>query len=141
MSRPKNTAKETAPEVAAVDEAKSGETTAADARETETAVNEENTVPAAAGEAKAEEKPAKRSYTKRAARQTEKPELIPEIHLEFQGKDALESDVIAKIKAAFVGEGHRASSIKSLQVYLKPEDSKAYYVINGGKSSGSVDLF
>ena len=39
-----------------------------------------------------------------------------------------------------VADGHRASSIKSLQVYLKPEEFAAYYVINQ-KFAGRVDLF
>ena len=33
--------------------------------------------------------------------------------------------------------GHRLSSIKSLDVYIKPEDYTAYYVING-KVTGKV---
>jgi len=48
--------------------------------------------------------------------------------------------VIEKAKNEFVAEGHRASSIKSLQVYLKPEEFAAYYVINQ-KFAGRVDLF
>mgnify|MGYP001057814548 CR=1 FL=1 len=52
---------------------------------------------------------------------------------EFEGIDP------EKAKAAFVAQGHRASTIKHLALYVKPEEQKAYYVING-KESGSVDL-
>ena len=34
---------------------------------------------------------------------------------------------------------HRASSVKKLTLYVKPEDRKAYYVIND-KTTGSVEL-
>ena len=40
----------------------------------------------------------------------------------------------------FVSEGHRVSTIKSLKLYLKPEDGFAYYVINE-KFAGRVPLF
>ena len=61
--------------------------------------------------------------------------------LEFQGRQAEQTSVVDKVKAAFVASGHRASSIKSLQIYMKPEEFKAYYVINDGKFAGDVDLF
>lgn len=67
-------------------------------------------------------------------------ELKPEIVLQFQGKEALVAEAIDKAKAAFVADGHRMSSIKSLQIYLKPEEYAAYYVINQ-KVAGKVDLF
>ena len=43
-------------------------------------------------------------------------------------------------KKQFVAEGHRAGCIKTLNIYVKPEEYKAYYVIND-KFFGSVDLF
>lgn len=30
--------------------------------------------------------------------------------------------------------------LKSIDLYVKPEDGKAYYVANGGKVKGSVEL-
>lgn len=60
--------------------------------------------------------------------------------LQFYGQDVNVEDVIQNIKDAYTGAGHRASSIKKLQVYLKPEESAAYYVIND-KQAGKVDLF
>ena len=49
-------------------------------------------------------------------------------------------EVIEKAKKQFVEEGHRMSTIKTIQVYLKPEEYAAYYVINQ-KHAGRVDLF
>ena len=69
-----------------------------------------------------------------------KEELKPEVFIQFQGQEAVVADVIEKAKKQFEAEGHRASSIKSIQVYLKPEEYAAYYVINQ-KHAGRVDLF
>ena len=49
-------------------------------------------------------------------------------------------EVKAEAKEAFTADGHRASSIKSLKVYLKPEEYAAYYVIND-TYAGKVNLF
>lgn len=91
----------------------------------------------------AEEKPVKRGPGRRPGvkkEKTEKPELKPEVFVEFQGNTASEALVIERIKAAYVAEGHRASSIKSLRIYMKPEEGKAYYVLNE-KISKDVDLY
>lgn len=32
------------------------------------------------------------------------------------------------------------ATIKDFNVYIKPEDGKAYYTANGGKISGAIDL-
>lgn len=40
--------------------------------------------------------------------------------------------------AGYVAEGHQRSGITSLTVYIKPEERKAYYVIND--KTGSVDI-
>ena len=80
-------------------------------------------------------------YIQKKTEKPEKPELKPEVFIEFQNRQASESSVVDKVKAAFVASGHRVSSIKSLQIYIKPEEYKAYYVINDNKYSGEVDLF
>ena len=49
--------------------------------------------------------------------------------------DAVKEQVIAD----YVAAGHQRSGISSLTVYIKPEERKAYYVING-KTSGSADI-
>ena len=32
------------------------------------------------------------------------------------------------------------AALKNIDLYVKPEDGKAYYVVNDGKVTGSVDL-
>ena len=73
-------------------------------------------------------------------KKAEKAELKPGIVLQFQGSETTVDEAVEKIKAQFVAEGHRVSTIKDLQVYLKPEEAAAYYVINQ-KFAGRIDLF
>lgn len=74
-----------------------------------------------------------------------KESLTPELYIQYDddpagAQEANVADIVAKVKAAYVAEGHRESSIKSLQIYMKPQMWKAYYVINH-KIEGDVDLF
>ena len=106
------------------------------AAETKTAVK-------AAAKKTAEKKTAEKVGTAKktaAAKKAEKAPLIPEIKIQCAGNEADEDEIVNAIKNKYVSEGHRASAIKSLQIYLKPEENAAYYVINQ-KSMGMVPLF
>lgn len=105
----------------------------------EKAAAKTETVKDTAAETKETAKPAREKKPSRAAKKA-KEELKPEVFIQYQGNEAIVADVIEKAKNEFVADGHRASSIKSLQVYLKPEEFAAYYVINQ-KFAGRVDLF
>ena len=86
---------------------------------------------------------AKKATKKAAAKKTakaEKKELVPEVFVQFDGNEDVVANVIERAKEAFTADGHRASSIKSLKVYLKPEEYAAYYVIND-TYAGKVNLF
>lgn len=60
--------------------------------------------------------------------------------IQYQNNDTEIARIEEKVKAQFVAEGHRAGAIKKLDIYIKPEEYAAYYVINE-KFSGRVDLF
>ena len=66
-------------------------------------------------------------------------EKVEEIYLQSGGTEWNVSECRDRAAEAYVAQGHRASSIKKLVIYLKPEEGKAYYVINDGVN-GSVDL-
>ena len=70
----------------------------------------------------------------------EKPPAKTEIIVQYQQNAANLGELEDKVKKQFVAEGHRAGCIKTLNIYVKPEEYKAYYVIND-KFFGSVDLF
>ena len=77
----------------------------------------------------------KKAPAKKAAAKTETV-----ITLEFGDYTAVMSTVEEKVKAQIVAEGVKASAIKSLNIYVKPFENKAYYVVNEDVT-GSVDLF
>lgn len=62
-----------------------------------------------------------------------------EVILEQNGNKISDTDLIAKAKEDFTNAGNKASNAKKLAVYVKPEESKAYYVINED-FSGSIDF-
>lgn len=72
---------------------------------------------------------------------SEKPPVqkVETFYLQFGGEEWDISDCKERAVAAYVAEGHYRSNIKKLTLYLKPEERKAYYVIND-KAEGSVDL-
>lgn len=81
----------------------------------------------------AEKKPVTRKKSAKA-------EIMQEVYLEFgQHEPVLTEKLVERIKDKWRNDGHRTSSIKSLRVYIKPEDHKAYYVINE-KDNGFVEF-
>mgnify|MGYP003301141795 CR=1 FL=1 len=91
--------------------------------------------------------PAKKTPAKKAAT-TEKKAPVKKaaakvesvITLEFGEYTAVMADVENKVKAQFVADGNKEADIKSLNIYVKPFENSAYYVINGDVT-GRVDLF
>lgn len=75
--------------------------------------------------------PAKKATTKKA--------VEPTVVVQFGGQEVAMATVIENAKKAFEAEGNKVSSIKEIQIYVKPEEYAAYYVING--VSGRINLF
>lgn len=82
--------------------------------------------------------PVKKAAAKKTVKE-EKTAVKQNVYVQFAGNEILTSDLVAKVTETWVAQGHRASSIKSLDLYVKPEDMAAYYVING-KDSGKIEL-
>ncbi len=78
---------------------------------------------------------AKKAPAKKAATKVETA-----ITLEFGEYTAVMADVESKVKAQFVADGNKEADIKSVNIYVKPFENAAYYVINGD-ITGRVDLF
>lgn len=55
------------------------------------------------------------------------------------GLEISESEMIAKVKEKWVSEGNLVKSIKSLVMYVKPEERKVYYIIND-EINGDIDI-
>ena len=67
------------------------------------------------------------------------PEKAEEVYVQYGEGEWKTADLVQRARDAYVAEGHRAANIRSLSLYIKPQEGKAYYVIND-KASGSVDL-
>ena len=67
------------------------------------------------------------------------PEKLEELVIQYGVMEWKGAELMERAKAAYAAEGHRISSIKSLRLYVKPEERKAYYVVNE-KTTGSIDL-
>lgn len=52
-------------------------------------------------------------------------------YVQYAGKEYTEKELLAAVKKAYTKMGNKAADIKSVEIYLKPEESVAYYVING----------
>ena len=85
--------------------------------------------------AEAKKAPAKKAPAKKAAA---KAETV--ITLEFGESAVVMATVEENVKAQVVADGVKESAIKSLNIYVKPEENAAYYVVNGDVT-GRVDLF
>jgi len=66
--------------------------------------------------------------------------VAAEVYIQYTNEQATLKEVIEAVKEEYVAMGHHIETLKSLQIYLKPEEYKAYYVINK-KMAGSVPLF
>lgn len=103
----------------------------------------EKTQTAATKTADAAEKTVKKAETKvkaAAKKPAAKEVLKPEITVQYQNLEVTTEVVEERVKAQFAAEGHRVGTIKKLNIYVKPEEYAAYYVIND-KFTGRVDLF
>ena len=94
---------------------------------------------------KAEEKaPAKKTTAKKtttkkttAKKSTAKKEIKVSAFVEYYGKQVEEKEIIARVKKAWTSSGNKIGDIKTMDLYIKPEESAVYYVING-TSTGAV---
>ncbi len=62
-----------------------------------------------------------------------------QIYIQYVNREVNIADIEERVKKAWESEGHRAGSIKKLDIYIKPEEYAVYYVING-KNAGRVDF-
>ena len=87
---------------------------------------------------KAPAKAEKKAPVKKAA--SKKAELKTEMFLQFAGKEYTDKEIFDKIKYVWSKVlKNKVGDMKDVKIYLKPEESAAYYVINGD-TTGKVDL-
>lgn len=69
-----------------------------------------------------------------------KEEVKPEVAIQFRHYEVDMEEVTKRVKEDFEVRGNRGVEIKRIQIYVKPEDFTAYYVINDCEA-GKVNLF
>ena len=74
------------------------------------------------------EAPAKKAPAKKAP---VKKEIKTAVYVQYAGKEAEVEKLVAAAKKAYVAAGHKETDIKTVEIYVKPEENTAYYVING----------
>lgn len=52
------------------------------------------------------------------------------LFVEYQGKQADDKAIIAAVKKAWTEAGNKVGDMKTMELYIKPEEASVYYVIN-----------
>lgn len=62
--------------------------------------------------------------------------------IQYGAKEAVIKDVVAAAVEAYQA-AHKGVEVKTVNVYVKPEENAAYYVVNGDDSEGNnkIELF
>ena len=60
-------------------------------------------------------------------------------YVEYAGKKVEEKVIVAGVKQAWTEAGNKVKDIKTMDLYIKPEESAVYYVINE-TFTGSVEM-
>ena len=80
---------------------------------------------------------------KEAVRRTAKKAAVAaeEIFIQYAGKEFTTKDVVANVKKAWTEmTGKKEEDIQDIKVYVKTEENKAYYVVNGEAEGHYVEL-
>lgn len=84
-------------------------------------------------------KPAAETAAVRTTAKKAAAKRVEEIYLQAGGQEWNISDCRERAAADYAAQGHEESGIEKLAVYLKPDEGKAYYVVNDTEN-GSIDL-
>ena len=61
------------------------------------------------------------------------------IVVQYQGNDKKLDDILNQVKADATSKGLKDEDFNQVDVYIKPEEHKAFYVVNG-ETNGSIDF-
>lgn len=82
------------------------------------------------------EEKAKETVKKTVTRKPRKKAVVPNFVIQNNAEDGISyAAVVEKVQAAIT-----IQDVTSLDIYVKAEEGKAYYVVNG-EAAGAVDLF
>ena len=77
---------------------------------------------------------------KETVKEVVKPEIEKSVVVEFGGRQVAAKDVLAQAEKAYA-QTHLGTVIKSIELYISPEQNAAYYVVNGeGSDNFRIEL-
>lgn len=95
------------------------------AKETKTAAKAEAPKKEAVKKAAEKKAPAKKPVAKKTVIKTN-------LNIQFSGKEVSDADIVANVKKAWTSQFKgKLKDIKTIDIYVKPEEHRAYFVING----------
>lgn len=94
----------------------------------------------AAGTKAAAKKTVEKATAEKPAAKKAVAKKVQETYCEINGEQILMEDLVAKVKEAYVAEGHTAASIKSVKTYINLAERKAYYVINDNAEDKYIEF-
>ena len=81
---------------------------------------------------------------KTAVRKTAEKKAVvanTDVYVQFMGKELVAKEVVAAVKKSWMdANGKKEEDIKDVKVYIKPEEGKAYYVVNGESEGSFIEL-
>ncbi len=88
-----------------------------------------------------EKAPAEKASVKKAAakRPGKRAAIKTGISVQYMGKDISDKDMTALVKKDWTAKKNKIGDIKTMELYVKVEENKVYYVINGTET-GSVEI-
>ncbi len=84
-----------------------------------------------ANEEKASKEPAIQIKINKEETVKENSKMKTNFYVQYMGKEYSEQEIVSQIKQDWKNEGNKIKDMKSLDIYLKVEEGKAYYIING----------
>lgn len=76
---------------------------------------------------------------KKVAAKAPKKEMKTTLTVQFMGKEMDEKSMVATVKKAWTKAGNKVGDIRTMELYVKPEEASVYYVINGSET-GRIDF-
>lgn len=67
-------------------------------------------------------------------------DAVSKVFFQYAGQEIVANDVLQKVKMEYLANGKAESDIQSIQLYIKPEENAAYYIINGEADGRCVSL-
>ncbi|MEF9939445.1 MAG: DUF6465 family protein, partial [Clostridium sp.] len=60
-----------------------------------------------------------------------KKEIQANVYIQYLDREVSAATLVAEAKKAYIALGNKEADIKTVDVYVKPEENVAYYAVNG----------